>query len=651
MPIVAMVAVVVLLGALLWFLHRTEDEEEQLSVIKDILWLEQNIHFHLTTDEEKLTQLAEELARGQPDYAAFDREAKAVMQNNPELERLTILDTDGHAVLSVPPSQAARPTGADQPWREGFVMARSLGRAAWTGPIYNPGRGWGVEVHVPIHQNQDFRGMLVGTVSVDALLTHHVPWWVAEKYRIEIVDGDGAVLGAKSQMALAADPDPDSGSSHQVRLEPPGRGISMISTAYGRPGNLTRNMLAAAIVAMALLAVFSLWLVRRHVRRRLLAEQALREEHAFRKAMEDSLTVGMRARDLDGRVTYVNPAFCRMVGWTAEDLVGTAPPMPYWAPDALDSTMEMHQQVMAGNAPQDGFEIRFRRRCGDVFWALVYEAPLIDADGRQSGWMASVLDITERKQAEELARLQQENLQRTGRLVTMGEMASTLAHELNQPLSAIASYNTGCLNKLDRDDFDPAEVRAALGKLGRQAQRAGHIIRRVHDFVRKSEPRLGPCALNRVVEDSVGFIEFDARRRGVGVLTQFSPLAPVVLADRILMEQVVLNLIRNGLEAMGQSPSPGRLVVGVAVEDGRAVVSVSDSGPGLPDDIAKALFDPFFTTKEEGMGMGLNICRTIIEFHHGRLWFDARGPDGGAVFWFSLPLAGAEGGTGQEKGA
>jgi two-component system sensor histidine kinase DctS len=303
--------------------------------------------------------------------------------------------------------------------------------------------------------------------------------------------------------------------------------------------------------------------------------------------------------------------------------------------------MEWHNRVMAGDAPPDGFEIQFRRRNGEKFWALVYEAPLIDADGKQSGWMASVLDVTERKHAEEMARQQQEKLQRTGRLITMGEMASTLAHELNQPLSAIASYNTGCLNRLAQPQFDAEELRNALTKLGVQAQRAGQIIRRVHDFVRKSEPQVGVCAINAVVEDTVGFIEFDAKSRGVQLRTMPAPGDPQVRADRILIEQVLLNLARNGIEAMGQTPARQRqLAITVTCEDGQAVVSVADHGHGIPDEVAANLFQPFFTTKDEGMGMGLNICRSIIEFHQGRLWFEPN-DGGGAVFRFSLPVRSA----------
>ncbi len=377
------------------------------------------------------------------------------------------------------------------------------------------------------------------------------------------------------------------------------------------------------------------------MKKRSRAEEALRAEHAFRTAMENSLTVGMRARDLDGQVIYVNPAFCKMTGFSAEELVGQTPPMPYWAPEQIDETYAIHQAVLAGEAPPDGFEITFIRKNGERFHALIYEAKLIDGYGRHTGWMASILDITERKHAEEMARLQQEQLQFTARLVTMGEMASTLAHELNQPLSAIASYNTGCLNLLERPGCQAQDIRPALEKISIQAQRAGKIIRRVHDFVRKSEPKRAPCALGEVIEDCLGFIEADARKHRIRIDCQIPELPPIP-ADRLMLEQVLLNLIRNGMEAMAATPESER-TLDIRMEAGETElrISVADRGCGIAPEIRDKLFSAFFTTKPEGMGVGLSICRSIIEFHRGRIWAEdnTQSPTGsGTIFIFTLPL-------------
>jgi two-component system sensor histidine kinase DctS len=293
---------------------------------------------------------------------------------------------------------------------------------------------------------------------------------------------------------------------------------------------------------------------------------------------------------------------------------------------------------MQGDAPREGFEIRFMRKDGSRFDALIYEAPLIDADGRQTGWMASIVDVTARKRSEELARQQQEKLQLTSRLVTMGEMASTLAHELNQPLAAITSYNAGCLNKLEAGHFSNGEVHDALVKLGVQAQRAGHIVRRVHDFVRKSEPKLARCDLAEVIDDSIGFIEAAAKALKVRIVREIQGMRPELLADRVMLEQVLLNLMRNGIEAMSRVlPEERRLTIKLNHDGEHMQVRVIDRGPGIAADVEEKLFTPFFSTKAEGMGIGLNICRSIVEFHHGRLWVEDN-PQGGAIFVITLPV-------------
>jgi two-component system sensor histidine kinase DctS len=258
--------------------------------------------------------------------------------------------------------------------------------------------------------------------------------------------------------------------------------------------------------------------------------------------------------------------------------------------------------------------------------------------------MASVLDITERKRAEELARQQEAQLQFTSRLVTMGEMASTLAHELNQPLAAIASYNTGCLNLLERPECTTADIKPALEKIGAQAQRAGKIIRRVHDFVRKSEPKRAPCSLKEVVDDCLGFIEAEARKHRIRVETHVPELPPIP-ADRLMLEQVLLNLMRNGMESMSDNAEVDRLLV-VSVDTGEKELSVSiaDQGSGIAPEIREKLFTAFFTTKREGMGIGLSICRSIIEFHRGRLWAEDNPHSNtgrGTIFTFTLPMESA----------
>jgi len=632
-PLVAVALVVLLLGLLLWLLHRAEVEERQNALIEDMLWVEQDLSFHLSTLSERLGILADGVAQGGVEGRALFTDGRPMVVAFPELRRLIVRDAEGRVAGVQPPAEPLPPSDHSPDWYDGFTLARSLGRQVLGAPFRLGSGRWAVEAHMPVYRGGRFVGTVSAVITLESLLAHQVPWWFARRYRIEIADTDGTTLAAKSQLALPVD-----GESREVRIEALGPRLAIVARPYRVEAHLGRNLLVGAIIGLALAAVLSLWTMRRHLRHRLAAEQALRAEHSFRKAMEDSLTVGMRARDLEGRITYVNPAFCRMVGWSADELIGARPPMPYWAPDHIETITALHNALLRGNAPDQGAELMLQRSTGERFKALIYESPLIDADGHHTGWMASFIDITERDRVETLIRQQTEKLQRTARLITMGEMASTLAHELNQPLSAIASYATGCLNRLAGGEVAAAELAPPLSKIGAQAQRAGQIIRRIHEFVRKSKPAVVRCDLIQVIEGAAAFVDEDCRRHGIRVQVSTAGGALPVEADRILIEQVLLNLARNAMEAMALMP-PGRRVIDITVrpEAGAAVVRVADCGGGIGPETEARLFTPFFSTKAEGMGMGLNICRSIVESHCGRLWFEPNS-GGGSIFAFALPV-------------
>lgn len=633
--------IVLLLAALLtllWLLHRNEVEEERTALIKDVLWLEQNLRFHLDSNEEQLQQLALEMTTLPDRRKMFRLRAAHMLNNAPDISQILWLDANEKVIEALPtnklPDQEIAPFGPPVT-EKSFELSRRLGKRLYSEPFFLEGNRAFIELLVPIFSEGDFRGMLIAVYPLNSLLANQVPWWFTEKYRVEIVDDNDIQYASKTNIQEKHN------QTYEIPFDPPGYGMRLRVTSYGAPDNSLQRLLVAAIFLLAGGVFWSLWLVRDLMKKRTRAEEALRAEHAFRSAMEDSLTVGMRARDLEGRVIYVNPAFCRMTGFSPDELVGQTPPMPYWAPDQLEATYAMHHTVLAGKAPEDGFEITFQRKDGKRFQALVYEAKLIDGNGQHTGWMASVLDITERKNAEELARQQQEQLQFTSRLVTMGEMASTLAHELNQPLAAISSYNAGCLNLLNAGGSKPEDLLPALEKIGVQAQRAGKIIRRVHDFVRKSEPKRALCSFGDIIEDCLGFVEPEARKRHVKIECEIPDLPPIP-ADRLMLEQVLLNLIRNGMDAMGQTRESQRLLkITTQLSDRELRASVIDQGSGIDPANRDKLFTAFFTTKPEGMGIGLSICRSIIEFHRGRLWVEdnPNSPTGhGTIFHFTLPL-------------
>jgi len=506
---------------------------------------------------------------------------------------------------------------------------------------------------------------------------------------------------------------------------------------------MRQQRLTALISALSVVIVIALLALWRYTRFRSDAEAALIAETGFRRAMENSMSTGMRVLDLEGRIAYVNPAFCRMIGWNEADLIGRRPPFPYWVPGRYEAHQQTLDNVLAGKTPSSGLELEAQRRDGSRFTARMYVSPLLDPNGTQIGWMTSMTDITEpkrirealtaaherfmtvleslddaisvtadtndgtellfanrtyrrvfgaqtngheellagrrgrytdesveifsasvqrwfevqhrmlawtdgrrvrmqvarditeRRNHEEASRVQQEKIQITSRLTTMGEMASSLAHELNQPLTAITNYSMGAVAMVKAGMTDPDKLLPALEKAAAQAQRAGKIISRIREFVKRSEPRRQPFQIRTIVDNAISLAEIDARKRRIRIDFHIPDVLPDVLADPILIEQVLLNLVKNGLESMDTSPVDV-LSVNVTEHENQIEVAVIDGGHGLTD--PERLFEPFFSTKSEGLGMGLNICRTIIESHHGRLWA-VNNPDGGTIFRFTLPCA------------
>ncbi|MGP3696953.1 two-component system sensor histidine kinase NtrB [Rhodobacter sp. NSM] len=624
MPLVAIVALVALVAASVWIAGRSETEQIRTKLATDALWVEQTLRFQLSVDEDMLARLALDEAGGTPP-AVLEARARAHIAANPEILSIVWHDAEGSIRRAVPgPADTAADEELAGQLRRTGVRAR---------PVYALMDGQTITMGL---RPQGSEGVITATASLPLMLERHIPWWIAEQYAVWLLDGSGTVRASRSRGTPG-----EGGPTHSISFDPPIPGAVLRISSYEGAAPFARALLPAAIAGLAAFAILALLALYRNGKRRREAELRLNEEMAFRRSMEESLTVGLRAKDHAGRILYANSAFCKLVGWSAADLVGRDQPMPYWAPDRLEETLRRQRTLSEGGAASQSFETRFRRSDGTEIDVQVYEAPLIDAKGMHRGWMGSIIDITEARRAARLAREQEESLARTGRLVTLGEMASTLAHELNQPLAAIASYAAGATNLLQQGRADPALLSSALGKLSHQADRAGQIIRRIQDLVRKREPRFSELDLSAVVRETVGFLAADARARGVRIATDLAPV-PGVLADRILVEQLLINLIRNGIEAMGESGESDGLTVSLRAEPGGAVIEVADRGPGIAPEVADRLFDAFTSTKAEGMGIGLNICRTIVEMHRGRLTHRPR-EGGGTVFRVALPAAAEEG--------
>jgi len=405
------------------------------------------------------------------------------------------------------------------------------------------------------------------------------------------------------------------------------------------------------------------------------AADALRESEERFRNMADNAPVMVWTSSPDGGLVFFNRTWLAFTGRSAQQERGEG-----W----LEGVHEEDRERVA-----DAYRFAFRARRGfsaeyrtwhahgGYRWVINTGVPRFVAGGGFAGYIGSCIDISDRKHAEETLRRAHDELEvrvaeRTGelsqlnqslqreiterrraeqavrefqaelahvtRMSTMGEMASGLAHELNQPLAAIVNFTQGCIRRMRSGAPVSLEMLGAMEQVAAQATRAGDIIRRLRTFVKKQGPQRSTERLNELVSEVAGFAEVEARQRGVLIRVEQEPALPPVLADKIQIQQVVLNLVRNGLEAMETVHGDRVLVLRTAQRDADMVqVCVTDCGRGLPPGDADQIFQPFFTTKSHGLGMGLSISRSIIEAHGGRLWAEPT-QECGATFVFTLPV-------------
>jgi two-component system sensor histidine kinase DctS len=640
--------VVALLATLVWLAARYEATQVQSRLDRDTSDALVDIRSALTRNMQSLQALHADL----PDTAVWSTQAARLLREHPEWVRLEWRDAAMNLLAS-----ADTPYGAPVFARLGrgnaqadvtlaCANARRVSGPAYASSYYVPlPDGTGLEVMdlcLPQVTGGGVTGYAVASYSLGGILAGLVGPQLTRSQEVSFTEADGTRLALHGAI-----PRGKRTFTSQQLLDLPGNALVLRLDSWRGEPDLFPNVLTALVTAMSIALACVLALLAKDTRRRLRVEQDLADALAFRKAMEDSLVTGLRARDLQGRITYVNPAFCEMVGFTPDELLGHSSPVPYWPPEMAGEYQRRQAVRLAGQleSPREGFESIFMRKDGSRFPVLIIEAPLINAQGLQTGWMSAFLDISEQRRVEELSRASQDRLQATARLATVGEMASLLSHELNQPLAAISSYAAGSVNLLGSGaEVHDGEIQLALRRIAEQAERAGKIIKSVHGFVRrrhKDRELVTPQALIDAIMPLVGL---QARKLGVRVETRLLPPLPPVLCDRTMVEQVLLNLARNGMQAMDHAGVGSPLLVievrrTAADASGKAGLSfsVADQGPGISQEVSAQLFTPFFTTKPEGMGLGLSLCRTVVEQHGGLLRFEPNQPRG-TVFTVTLPL-------------
>jgi PAS domain S-box-containing protein len=788
-------AVLLFLAAIIsafWYLRNEEFEREQEAVRRDTEVAQQQLRLRLIEDDEQLVRIARELVTRTIDRDAFLVQASTFTRERPETTNLIWLATSrakvaSYSGTSFPPETGI--TGIDTPAslpienaesepERAFVRARESHQTVYSKPFTDSFGNPVFQVLIPLVERGAFSGTLVAEYSVERLL-RYVPTEVSRRHAMSLLDVRTHSL-ASTVMSLPGSAAKRPSIVYELPVAPAENGLVLRGEGYRTSIGLISNTLFWMVVALSVLTVWMLLGTWRHMRRRLQMQAALVSEMNFRRAMENSMLTGMRAMDLEGRISYVNPAFCAMTGFSEADLIGKRPPFPYWPHDRRDENVRLLEQELQGRSPAGGIEVKVMRKDGSIFDARMYVSPLIDPKGQQTGWMTSMTniteakrirdqltasherfttvlegldaavsvlsvqqsellfanhsyrlwfgadskghaklaggeaslplppdsdfgdavdalgglptqeltsagsdsrevfveslgkwfdvrarylqwtdgrlaqmliatDISERRNAETVAAHQAEKAQVTSRLVTMGEMASSVAHELNQPLTAITNYCNGMVTRVENDAIDKGDLIAALQKTSRQAERAGQIIHRIRAFVKRSEPQRQRASAQTIVEDAVDLAGIELRRRNVSIQTYVAQRLPPIMVDPILIEQVVLNLLKNAAEAIDNAklPTPRRrielrVVPRHTTDEGDVIeFTVSDKGPGLKDDVIARMYEAFFSTKVDGLGIGLSLCRSIIESHRGRIkavnLYNGDTP-AGCRFSFTLPV-------------
>ena len=644
----ALVLVVVgLLATLVWLARGHEIEQTQRDLDRDNAEAAQVLRQRLARNLQDLHGLAATHA----DPIGWWTGATQLLHEHREWMRLQWHDAalNLRAVADSPFYPALAPPPPDGSTHHPFDIANLCGQASKLGAAaYAPSRfvpragGLGEEVLelcLPVRQGAQLQGYVVATHTLDGMLAL-LPSSLTRGQSVGFTELDGTRLAMQGV--------PRRGArvfvAQQV-IDLPGAPIVLRLEGSRQLPDVFPNVLTALVTGLSIALITVLVLLARDFRARQQAESELAQALAFRKAMEDSLVTGLRARDLEGRITYVNPAFCDMVGFAADELIGQSNPVPYWPPEMAQDYAARQVQRLSGLSPvREGVESVFMRKDGTRFPVLIYEAPLITTVGKHTGWMSAVLDMTAQRRAEELSRASQERLQASARLATVGEMASLMSHELNQPLAVISSYATGSLNLLQQPAGDAAtlhDVRTALSRIAEQAGRAGKVIHSVRDLVRQRSTSRQAVAPRVLFDAVLPLVQLQARKLGATVHVDVPADLPAVWCEATMIEQVLLNLARNGLQAMAEAPAPRLLRLQARLGPAHTAVEfvVADSGEGISDAVAAQLFTPFFTTKDEGMGLGLSLCRTVVEQHGSALQHQPQTPRG-TVFRFTLPVAG-----------
>jgi signal transduction histidine kinase len=599
----------------LWYADQRATAARQLSL--DLIWLEQMVTQSLSDNERLLSDWAHDLQTPTPRATAgFMELADGLMKENPALIAIDYVDLHGRRLDGLP-RYAERPVKLppinDPLIAEAIQRCYTLNRPVYSRVIEQYAPLW--VLAVPIADDGQHHSVVLATYDLDQLLASQVPWWFVQRYDVSLVDRDDKQLSPHDGDVAEV-----SGDVHKLNFGPDNSGLSLRASPHaGGHSERLLLLLSLAVVAFGLLIIWLLRLLQRWLRERQAAQQELRSSreqlYAVLAGLEAAVSVSAQG---DGRLLFRNRQHGELFGFVADgECCLTCWPGFAYGTEAKSVEFLDHQS---------GRWYHVERRT--ILW--VDSSPVT---------LDIATDVSAAREAADTARQRDELLQHTARLASLAEFASGIAHELNQPLAAIANYSAAAASFMDAVPMQLGKVQEAVRRMGDESRRAGQIIHSMRSFIQKKASRHDTHNLYVLLAEPLALLASIAQRMQVDIAVEAEEKNIVIECDSVMIEQVLFNLIRNALEAVSAQGLVGKqevVTVRMARNGDSVTVSVSDHGPGISD--PDKLFQPFYSTKSDGMGLGLAICRTVIESHGGRLWAEAN-EGGGARFNFRLPCA------------
>jgi len=774
-PLIAVAFFIATVIIVLYILHSSQLKNQNSLIYRDLPWLNHKIYSYTINNEQQIKNIAQSLQPFFYDDAAFQELSRQYIKDHNDIVGIYRLNNQHQVMWSLPSLSIdlddAFNSVNDKPRREIILKANKAknDRKVVYYTLQDINKQNYIILQLPLYQGEDFIGSLSVIYSPIKLMANFTNYDLIKNYQVILEDNNSKVWFSSNNTVV----NNDNANNFKIPFSVVPSKLNLKAIRYNYANNFFNNSLIWIIIILSTLIIWSLLMLWRYMLRSRENQKLLLNEIAFRKSMGDSILVGMRAIDMQGKIIYVNPAFCHMTGFKEYDLLDSTAPFLYWPQSDYDDLFITYNNLLKGNTPSKGIDLRLQKKDGSIFYVRMHACELMDGKGTQIGWLSSIVDVTEPKRAkeelaaahrrfmtviesleagvsvvilennellfsnryykqlfgnsnhahlylsksptekksqltamewltnilpslytdnhyeeiyypnnkkwfniktypiqwvdgriaqmmvaidvtqtkiaQEQAKINEEKWHFANRLSNMGEMASSIAHEINQPLTAISNYCNGILEraKQEHQPINPI-ILQALEKASYQALKAGDIIKRLRNFVSKSQPKKNFEDIKSLALEAIALVNFSNNQNNIKLNLDIKENLPDILIDKVLIEQVLVNLLRNAIEAnilfnqINNTSSTVTLKIFLLCHETELLhkylhIYVIDEGVGISADIKDKIFDAFFTTKNDGMGMGLNICRSIIENHQGTLNVE-NNPQKGCTFKIILPL-------------